>query len=62
MVASGDSNRIWMGAQPGIIEFNQATNIAKHITLLNWKNRTVRQVAEDRDGNLLAGHAEFWFI
>ena len=59
MVASGDSNRIWMGAQPGIIEFNQATNTAKTYNPPQLENRTVRQVAEDRDGNLWLGMQNF---
>ena len=59
MCASGDSNTIWMGAQPGIIELNQATATAKSYNPPQLENRTVRQVVEDRDGNLWLGMQNF---
>jgi ligand-binding sensor domain-containing protein len=55
MCASADSNTIWMAAQPGIWKLNQASRSA---TLYNpplIENNTVRQVAEDKYGNLWVG-------
>lgn len=55
MAASGDSNTIWMGAQPGIYAFDQASRSMKSYNPPILENRTIRQVAEDRYGNLWIG-------
>ncbi|MES1215445.1 MAG: two-component regulator propeller domain-containing protein, partial [Bacteroidota bacterium] len=55
MFASKDSTTIWMAVQPGIYEYNQATNSVKVHNPAILQNRTVRQVAEDKYGNLWIG-------
>jgi streptogramin lyase/PKD repeat protein len=55
MYASKDSNTIWMGAQPGIWRIDQAKQSAVFYNPEIIKNRTVRQIAEDRYGNLWMG-------
>lgn len=55
MIASKDSNTIWMGAQPGIIRVDQGKRAATYYNPAIIKGRTVRQVAEDRYGNLWLG-------
>jgi ligand-binding sensor domain-containing protein/signal transduction histidine kinase len=55
MYASKDSNTIWVGAQPGIWVLNQATRSATSHNPAIMKERTVRQVAEDKYGNLWMG-------
>ncbi len=55
MILSKDSNTIYMGAQPGVIVFNQATRTAVHHNPPVLLDRTVRQVAEDKLGNLWLG-------
>ncbi len=52
---SRDSNIIWMGTQPGIFAINQATHSASYYNPPVMQNRTVRQVAEDKYGNLWMG-------
>lgn len=55
MYLSRDSNTIWMGSQPGIWEFNQLDGSAKFHDPPPIANRTVRQVVEDKLGNLWIG-------
>jgi signal transduction histidine kinase/ligand-binding sensor domain-containing protein len=55
MYPSKDSNTIWIGAQPGIFEINQATRTSKFYNPPILQNRTIRQVAEDKHGNLWIG-------
>ena len=55
MVASADSNTIWVSAQPGIYVINQAKRSAKYYNPPVLQNKTVRQIAEDRHGNLWLG-------
>ncbi|MFC0771944.1 ligand-binding sensor domain-containing protein [Terrimonas alba] len=55
MCLSPDSSTIWMGAQPGIYALNQATQTVTGHNPPIMKNRTVRQVAADRFGNLWMG-------
>lgn len=55
MYASADSNTIWMGAQPGIWKINQARRTAIVYNPPVMRNTTVRQIAEDRFGNLWIG-------
>ncbi|MDQ3276808.1 MAG: hypothetical protein M3Q06_00680, partial [Bacteroidota bacterium] len=52
---SADSNTIWMGCQPGIYQYDQAKNEMFHRMPAALQNRTVRQVVEDRSGNLWLG-------
>lgn len=55
LYASRDSNTIWMAAQPGIYALNQATRSAAFYNPPSLNNRTVRQVVEDKQGNLWLG-------
>ncbi|MBL7738918.1 MAG: hypothetical protein JNK14_06835 [Chitinophagaceae bacterium] len=55
MYASKDSNTIWVGAQPGIWKIDQAARTATDYYPPALQNRTVRQIAEDRYGNLWLG-------
>ncbi len=55
MTKSRDSNTIWMSAQPGIYEYNQTTNKIQFHNPPLLEDRTVRQVAEDKYGNLWLG-------
>jgi hypothetical protein len=52
---SPDSNIIWMGAQPGIYAINQATRTAVYHNPPVIQNRTVRQIVEDKYGNVWMG-------
>ncbi len=55
MCLSADSNTIWMASQPGIHKYDQAAGKVTFYSPPAMKNRTVRQVAEDRLGNLWLG-------
>jgi ligand-binding sensor domain-containing protein len=55
MIASADSNTIWVAAQPGIYAIDQAKRAAKFYNPSILQNRTVRQIAEDPKGNLWLG-------
>ncbi|HYO21236.1 MAG TPA: two-component regulator propeller domain-containing protein, partial [Flavisolibacter sp.] len=55
MRASADSNTIWMACQPGLYLFDQAKNKLVYRNPPILQNRTVRQVIEDRQGNLWLG-------
>jgi ligand-binding sensor domain-containing protein len=55
MFPSKDGNTIWMGAQPGIWAINQATRTAVFHNPPALKEKTIRQIAEDRYGNLWIG-------
>jgi ligand-binding sensor domain-containing protein/two-component sensor histidine kinase len=55
MCFSPDSNIIWMGAQPGIWAINQSTQSAALYRPAIMQDRTVRQVATDKYGNLWMG-------
>lgn len=55
MCRSGDNRTIWLSMQPGIGKWDQLTN---QLTLYNpplFENRTIRQILEDRRGNLWVG-------
>jgi signal transduction histidine kinase/ligand-binding sensor domain-containing protein len=52
---SPDSNTIWMGAQPGIFKINQSALTAVYHNPSIMQNRTVRQIVEDKYGNLWMG-------
>ena len=49
---SRDSNTIWMSAQPGLFALDQANRSVRFYNPPILQNRTVRQVIEDRQGNL----------
>ncbi|HMO61470.1 MAG TPA: two-component regulator propeller domain-containing protein [Ferruginibacter sp.] len=55
MYASADSNTIWGAAQPGIYEINQRRREAIFYNPYCIRHRTIRQVAEDKLGNLWLG-------
>ncbi|MGZ8558898.1 MAG: ligand-binding sensor domain-containing protein, partial [Chitinophagaceae bacterium] len=55
MCLSADSNTIWMGAQPGVYAVNQTTQSASYYNPAIMQNKTVRQVAADKYGNLWMG-------
>ena len=59
MIASKDSNTIWVSAQPGIYAIDQTHRSAKFYNPPQLENRTVRQIAEDRNGNLWIGMQRF---
>ncbi|MDP4265001.1 MAG: two-component regulator propeller domain-containing protein [Bacteroidota bacterium] len=55
MYPSKDGNIIWIGAQPGLYAFNQATRTATFHNPPILKEKTLRQIAEDKYGNLWIG-------
>ena len=55
MCASADSNTVWMSAQPGFWEYNQAKQSLKFYNPPALQNHTVRQIAEDKYGKLWLG-------
>lgn len=55
MYPSRDSDFVWMGSQPGIYHVNQVDRSSKYYNPPALKNRTIRQIAEDRFGNLWIG-------
>ncbi|QEC56189.1 hypothetical protein FSB75_09905 [Flavisolibacter ginsenosidimutans] len=59
MCASGDSNSIWMGAQPGFWQYNQQAQTARFYDPPVMEKRTVRQIAEDKTGTLWLGTHNF---
>jgi ligand-binding sensor domain-containing protein/signal transduction histidine kinase len=59
MVASRDSNTIWVSAQPGIHAINQAKHSSVFYNPPVLQDKTVRQLAEDRYGNLWLGMQGF---
>lgn len=52
---SADSNTVWMGSQPGVYRYDQATGTVTYRNPVALQNHTVRQVAEDSEGNLWLG-------
>ncbi len=55
MTVSADSNTIWLGSQPGLYAINQARRTTTRYNPAVFNDRTIRQVAEDRVGNLWLG-------
>lgn len=55
MCASADSNTIWLGAQPGLGQIDQQQNRVHFRNPPVLRNRTVRQVGEDKAGTLWLG-------
>ncbi len=52
---SRDGNIAWFSCQPGIYKYNRQQHTAVFINPPELTNRTVRQIAEDRKGNLWLG-------
>ena len=50
-----DTDIIWMSAQPGLYKYNEATHTIEWMNPPEFKNQTLRQVQEDRFGNLWIG-------
>ncbi len=59
MTASADSNTIWIAAQPGLYAINQSARTSRFYNPPVLNNRTMRQVTEDRLGNLWLGMNNF---
>lgn len=55
MIASRDSNSIWIAAQPGIYLIDQAKKRMQFYNPPILEGRTIRQIAEDKNGNLWLG-------
>lgn len=55
MYRSKDNRTIWLSMQPGMAVYDQTTNRARLYNPPLLENRTVRQVLEDRQGNLWVG-------
>lgn len=55
MFRSRDNRTIWMSMQPGIAVYDQVTNQARVYNPPILENRTVRQILEDKQGNLWIG-------
>jgi ligand-binding sensor domain-containing protein len=55
MCYSADSNTIWMGNQPGINRVDANTQTSTYYNPAIMRNRTVRQVAADKYGNVWMG-------
>lgn len=55
MFPSRDDNIIWMASQPGVHKYDQAKNQVTFYDPAAIKGRTVRQIVEDRFGNLWLG-------
>lgn len=55
MSMSYDSSTIWMGAQPGIYKFDQATETATFYDPPPLWGKTIRQIAVDKFNNLWMG-------
>lgn len=53
--ASGDSNTIWIGSQPGVYSIDQANSSYRYYNPPVLNNKTIRQVVEDNKGNLWLG-------
>jgi len=55
MYASKDSNTLWISSQPGIYAIDQTKRTSKYYNPPELDHHTIRQIAEDRDGNLWLG-------
>ena len=55
MCASADSNTIWLSSQKGMYALNQANNTVKYYNPPVLENMMVRQIVEDKNGNLWLG-------
>jgi hypothetical protein len=55
MYASKDSNTLWLSSQPGLYVVDQKKRAATFHNPPVLQNRTIRQVVEDKNGNLWLG-------
>lgn len=55
MARSKDSNLLWLAAQPGFMLVNQKNNSSTYYNPAVMQNKTVRQIAEDKNGNIWLG-------
>jgi ligand-binding sensor domain-containing protein len=55
MAASGDSNTIWMGSEPGFYALDQEKRTSTYFNPAAMENSTIRQVVEDKNGTLWLG-------
>jgi ligand-binding sensor domain-containing protein len=55
MFASTDSNTIWLAAQPGVYKIDQQNRRSTFYNPPVLENKTVRQIVEDKHGNLWLG-------
>jgi ligand-binding sensor domain-containing protein/signal transduction histidine kinase len=55
MFASHDSTTLWLAAQPGFIKVNQDNRSAAYYNPPVLKSKTIRQIAEDKYGNVWFG-------
>lgn len=53
--ASGDSTTIWIASQPGLFAIDQDRRSSSYYNPPVLQNKTIRQVAEDKNGNLWLG-------
>lgn len=50
-----DSSTVWFASQPGICIYDQRRRQARHINPAAFKNETVREIAQDKCGNVWIG-------
>jgi len=55
MYRLNDNRTIWMGIQPGILVYDELTNTGRYYDPPILQRRTVRQLAQDRLGNMWIG-------
>lgn len=55
MCASRDSNTLWLASQPGFYAIDQSKRTSKYFNPPILENSTVRQIAQDKKGNLWLG-------
>lgn len=58
MCASKDSNTLWLASQPGFYSINQQKQSGTYYNPVVLGNKTVRQIAEDKNGMLWLGMQE----
>lgn len=59
MIRASDSNTIWIGAQPGLWAIDQSARNSRFYNPPVLLNKTIRQVVEDKQGNLWLGMQNF---
>jgi ligand-binding sensor domain-containing protein len=55
MCYSADSNIVWIASQPGLFQYDVAKGVMHYKNPAALLGRTIRQVAEDKQGNLWLG-------
>jgi ligand-binding sensor domain-containing protein/signal transduction histidine kinase len=55
LAASADSNTIWVSSDTGIYAIDETSHTCKHYTSPVLGNKSIRQIAEDKNGNLWIG-------